>query len=279
LLLDAGCATNELTASDYGFDIHVLLPTRYPVAETKWPMSSESVLVQVKGGKSFDSGVKLSRETWRFYLRSPVPVYLAVVPASGDPWIELVDRLVNDLEATDTFETPQQAKSSLRRQPSDDRRWDPQLFVEDAILQAKLGSRARRRQVLDWARWREGADPELDFLLTLAELAVAETGDYTQIDSQVATYLDDLPGLVRFMQGGHKIGVGFHSAPDLSHLALAEHILDGEYLDGAGELESQANRLRSLIREFTGAIHARDLVLLANREHYPVDEYWENRRP
>src|ERR1039458_2417633 len=92
LLLDAGCAANELTGSDYGFDIHALLPEHYPEAdEAGWPMSSRSVMVQVKGGGRFNRGAAVTREMWRFYLRSPPLVYLAVVPARGDPWIELVD--------------------------------------------------------------------------------------------------------------------------------------------------------------------------------------------
>jgi len=276
LLLEAGCAVNELTASDYGFDIHVLLPARFPGEATRWPMSADSVLVQVKGGRTFSSGVSLTREMWRFYLRSPVPVYLAVVPSKGAPWIELVDRLAQDLEARESSEGADEAKTKIRRQPNEDPRWSPQLFVEDAILHARLGSRRRRAQVLEWARWRGGSDPELDFLLTLGELAAAETGDYTQIDEQVASYLAALPGLVERLQEEGVIG-GISDAPDVSFLELAAQIVDGEFLDGAGALEPPASELHDLLHEFAGIISSRDLVLLANREHYFAGEYFANR--
>ncbi len=277
-MLEAGCATNELTGNDYGFDIHVLLPAKHPATARKWSMSSDSVLVQVKGGKSFNTGVSLSREMWRFYLRSPVPIYLAVVPSKGDPWIELVDRLAWDLEVTEPFEGSGGAKIMLRRRPEEDCRWDPQLFVEDAILHATLGSRKRRSQVLEWARWREGADAELDFLVTLAELAVSETGDYTQIDDRVAGYLDSLPGLVAHLQGEGVLGSGYNGAPDLASLELAQQIVDGPFLNGAGELATQAEALGRLLGEYAGSIDTRDLVMLANREHYFTSEHWENRQ-
>jgi hypothetical protein len=75
-----------------------------------------------------------------------------------------------------------------------------------------------------------------------------------------------------------KIGSGYGGAPDLASLDLAQHIIDGQFLNGAGELATQAETLGKLLDEYAGSINARDLVMLANREHYFAEEHWENRR-
>lgn len=202
LLVDAGCATNELTGSDYGFDIHALLPEQYPETTAKrWAISAHSVHVQVKGGASFNKGVSFTREMWRFYVRSPVPVYVAVVPAMGDRWIELADRLADVIDALGTWEAAADAKTQERRAPDPGTgMWNPRLFTEDAVLQSALGDRRKRRLALEWACRHLSEDADTAFFLTLGELAVADTGDYHDIDSRVDDYLQEFPRLAPIMQ-------------------------------------------------------------------------------
>jgi hypothetical protein len=142
LLIDAGCATNELTGSDYGFDIHALLPQEYPDPSAKrWSMSAQAVHVQVKGGASFNDGVTFTREMWRFYLRSPVPAYVAAVPGSGDRWIELVDRLADQIEALESWEPPGDATKKERRSPEPGAfLWHPGFSLRTHCCSRPLGA-------------------------------------------------------------------------------------------------------------------------------------------
>jgi hypothetical protein len=276
--LTAGCAANELHGSDYGFDIHVLLPEKFPGDAAKWPMTSQSVLVQVKGGRSFDRGVALSREMWRFYLRSTTPVYLAVVPTKGRPWIELVDRLASSLDTPLGDPGSTESKAKQRFEPDEaDRRWNPQLFVEDAILHAALGVRSRRRLVLDWADHRVGSeDEEYHFLDTLAELAVAEGTDFAGIDERVAGYLEYLPGLVYYLRENGTINQDF-GMPDLSALELGARISGGDYLEADGGIGPDAVALGQLLREVRPSVTIRDFVLLADREHFSEEDHFFDR--
>jgi len=277
LLLDAGCATNELTGSDYGFDIHALLPERYPAHDqSRWAMTSRSALVQVKGGARFNRGVELTREMWRFYLRAPTPVYLAVIPARGEPWIELVDRLAYQLEVWETAQDSR-TKERLRPEPGAEA-WNPRLFVEDAILQSALGTRSRRRILLDWASaHNRSGDPDYDFVWTLAELALAEGGDYTDIDRRVAAYHEELPGLVDVLAEAERLAVSHDGMADLSHWDLAGQLSGDEYLEAGGSLSSDALRLREMLHETAGNVHANQLVLLAHREHFTAEEHLSDR--
>ena len=243
-------------------------------------MTSQSVLVQVKGGARFNAGVRLTREMWRFYLRAPAPVYMAVVPARGDPWIELVDRLAGGIEALEAWEGAGDAKAPERLRPEEGAEsWHPRLFVEDALLQSALGTRARRRAVLEWEGAHRGASSYLEdgFLRTLAELAVAESGTYSDVEARVAGYLDDLPGLVDVLEASGDIARSSFGALDLSSMDLAVQLSGSEYLEPGGDLGDDAMRLRRLLEETAGAVNVRQLVLAAHREHYSVDDHLNDR--
>ena len=188
-MLDAGCAVNELTASDYGFDIHVLLPECYPDDAKRWPMTSRSALLQVKGGASFNAGVRLTRAMWLFYLRSPTPVYLAVAPASGEPWIQLVDRLAGHLDLPAAMRPEHGDRRTTQLSPeAGTETWNARLFVEDARLQTAADGRRTRKKLLGWAQGG-GGNPDEGFLRTLAKLAFALSGSYEGLASTVQEYL------------------------------------------------------------------------------------------
>lgn len=148
LLDEAGCAVNQLEENDYGFDLHVLLPTRVPEGyEDGWPMSPLSVLIQVKGGTYVDSGVRLRRDRWEYLLGSMNPVYLAAVPKKTSPWIASVEELLPrgiEQVKTGSFSAEPKRKS-----------WAPEPFLVDALAGAMLGNTRLRR----W--WRQ-LQPDLD---------------------------------------------------------------------------------------------------------------------
>jgi hypothetical protein len=133
---------NELIKNDYGFDLHVQLPDHVPdESEEGWPMSSLSVLIQVKGGTYTESGVRLRRDRWEYLSGSMTPVYVAAVPEESDPWVASVEELLPlGLESVQA-----QSFSALPRQRS----WAAAPFVSDALAGALLGSPRLRR----W--WRQ----------------------------------------------------------------------------------------------------------------------------
>jgi hypothetical protein len=106
-------------------------------------------------------------------------------------------------------------------------------------------------------------------------LAIAETGDYTQIDDRVAGYLDSLPALATRLEEEGTVERANAGALDVTRLELAQHLIDGEFLDAAGQVGNEAMSLGHLLQ--TSTISTGDLVLLASREHYLVDEHLEDR--
>ncbi len=85
-----------------------------------------------------------------------------------------------------------------------------------------LGTRSRRRTLLDWASaHNRSGDPDYDFVWTLAELALAEGGDYTDVDRRVAAYLEELPGLVDVLAQAERLAVSHDGMADLSRWDLA----------------------------------------------------------
>jgi hypothetical protein len=142
LLDDAGCAVNELTKNDYGFDLHVQLPDHVPdESEEGWPMSSLSALIQVKGGTYIESGVRLRRDRWEYLSGSMTPVYVAAVPEESEPWVASIEELL-------PLGLGSVQGDSFSAQPRQ-RSWAPKPFVSDALAGALLGSPRLRR----W--WRQ----------------------------------------------------------------------------------------------------------------------------
>jgi hypothetical protein len=283
-MLDAGCAVNELTASDYGFDIHVLLPERYPETLESWPMSSRSALLQVKGGASFEHGVRLDVDMWRFYLRSPTPVYIAVVPRENDPWIELVDRLAGhlDVPAALISDGPQTA---LLAPPSGAETWHAQLFAEDARIQSAADGRRTRKGLLEWASGEAADEPDEAFLRTLAELAFARSGSYEGLAGTVRGYVTDpLPNYeeeldVHWEELNEGRDWRTHRAYPLADEWLAEQLSLSEFMLPGGARSPDAYALNALVDDLVdyGAVTLSDLVLLAHREHFAIAEHLRAR--
>jgi hypothetical protein len=130
-LNSAGCAVNQLVQNDYGFDLHVQLPSVVPADEADgWAMTSLSVLVQVKGGTYTEPGVRLRSDRWEQLLGSMTPVYVAAVPTSGEPWIALVEELlpfgIDGLRTKSHLAVPER------------KRWEAASFVPEAQAAALL---------------------------------------------------------------------------------------------------------------------------------------------
>jgi hypothetical protein len=133
LLDEAGCAVNELTKNDYGYDLHVHLPEWLPdPSADAWPMSPHAALVQVKGGSYVDSGVRLSVDRWDYLRAAMTPVYLAAVPQNSNSWIASVEELL----PAGGSEIRTGSYEARPAHPS----WDPAAFVSEAVLGAQLGS-------------------------------------------------------------------------------------------------------------------------------------------
>ncbi len=181
LLIDGGCAVNSLERDDVGFDLHVVLPTAPPVPGARsWSMSSCSILVQVKGGRSVTKGVKLTRERWAEYLTQREPTYIAAVPPkAGARWIASVYELfpygIDDFTAGIPPAYPP------------DPRWDPEILVKDALINAGIPTPADR---LWWQAQlpRIEQDDEtqalniLNSLVDLSILHVAAIGNGAPVD-------------------------------------------------------------------------------------------------
>jgi hypothetical protein len=274
-MLDAGCAVNELVADDYGFDVHVLLPERYPGDAPKWPMSSQSALLQIKGGKSFDKGVRLTHAMWRFYLRSPTPTYLAVIPSSAAPWIELVDRLAGALDVPAALlpEGDDERASRLQPEPGTEM-WNAQLFIEDARLYAAADGRRARRDLLAWAGGSRGTgDVDVEFLVTLAELAFSRTGSYEALAARVEEYVaDPLPDYVEILESRGDEYAGY-----LDDDWLAERLSSDEFIAPGGGLSGEAMQLRALVDDLGESVTISDLVLSAHREHLGTSDHLSDR--
>jgi hypothetical protein len=278
LMLDAGCAVNELTASDYGFDLHVLLPERYPDDAKRWPMTSRSVLLQVKGGGSFNAGVRLTREMWRFYMRSPTPVYLAVVPASGEPWIELVDRLAGHLDLPAALLPEHDDRRTTRLSPeAGTEMWNPQLFVEDARVQTAADGRRTRKKLLEWAQGG-GGNPDEGFLRTLAKLAFALSGSYEGLASRVQEYLaEPFPYYADKLDVRLETNFSDYERYPLSDDWLAEVLSLDEFIVPGGGRSPEALELQALIDDLAEEVGITDLVLLSHREHFGTDDHLTER--
>jgi hypothetical protein len=273
-MLAAGCAVNELTASDYGFDLHVLLPERYPGTAKRWAMSPRSALIQVKGGASFDDGVRLKRSMWRYYLRASTPVYLAVIPREGQPWIELVDRLVGRFDVPATPSGGDDGnRTALLSPDSGTEMWIPRLFAEDARLQAAADGRRTRRKLLSWADASGDEDADDGFVRTIGELAFALTGDYENLASRVREYVADaVPDYEDDLMWRSDYGF-----TPLDDDWLPEHLSSSEFILPGGERSQEALTLKTLVEDLADEVSISDLVLSSHREHFGTEDHMIER--
>lgn len=174
-LVEAGCAVNSITGSDYGFDLLVQLPQSYDdyvaardQAQDTWEMSPYVVLVQAKGGDQVH-GVRLQNGRWRYLLTAAVPTYLAA--AHGDQlWIHPVERLIS-LEELERREK-QHSYRSFEARSAELEGFSYGAFVNDALIRASLGTPQLRR----WAerflpQWNGVVHPD-DVAQTIDRLAV-----------------------------------------------------------------------------------------------------------
>jgi hypothetical protein len=242
MLDDAGCAVNELTANDYGFDLHVQLPEDIPDPDVDgWPMSPYSVLVQVKGGAYVDSGVRLRVDRWEYLLGSMTPVYIAAVPASKSAWIAAVEELMPRGVDYITAQS-HEAKPAAPR-------WDPGAFVSEALLGAKLGGPRLRR----W--WRQlqpnlaVPDPKRrgqNLVLYLLDLAILgavtkdamDVQDYDEIAEKVRSMVATHHPLAGALEEVGLVGVSDRSGLEL-RLDLAVYVPEREFVEHSGKVTSE----------------------------------------
>ena len=234
---EAGCAVNQLVENDYGFDLHVLLPTQVPEGyEDGWPMSPLSVLVQVKGGTYVESGVRLRRDRWEYLLGSMTPVYLAAVPATGQPWIAPVEELlplgINSVR-TASFAAAPRWKS-----------WAPRPFVADALAGAMLGSSRLRA----WWRLLQPAPSEylydwghelLTYLLDLEVLAAISgpmmaSDEFEECAERVREIVVNEHLLAEALI---KLGLAYRSTKELElDIDLAVYVPEGDFVEQSGRV-------------------------------------------
>ena len=280
-MLDAaGCAVNELTANDYGFDLHVQLPEDMPDPDADgWAMSPYSVLVQVKGGTYVDGGVRLRTDRWAYLLGSMTPVYIAAVPAAKPSWIAAVDELLPlgvEYINTQSYETRPSAP-----------RWDPAAFVSEALLGAKLGGPRLRR----W--WRQlqpnlgQEDPRrrgeslLLYLLDLAVLSAVSQGtmdvqDFDECAEKVRSMVETHHALSTALEEVGLVWISESAGLELA-LDLAVYVPEGEFVEQNGKATSEGitghNNLIAVSEEMA-ALHLATPTInafIASRQH---DEDW-----
>ena len=109
---------------------------------------------------------------------------------------------------------------------------------------------------VDWSLSGPGyvsEDADTAFFLTLGELAVADNGDYHDIDSRVDDYLQDFPGLGELLESGEV------SRPTEGW--LAEKLSGIEYIEPGGALGDDGIALQQLLTAVRDSINSRQLVL------------------
>jgi hypothetical protein len=253
LLNEAGCAVNELVQNDYGFDLHVQLPTHVPEeSDEGWQMTPLSVLVQVKGGTYVESGVRLRRDRWGDLLGSMTPVYVAAVPAEAKPWIAAVEELL-------PLGLEEIRGGSYRASPERES-WAPAPFVSEALAGTLLGSPRQRR-------WWRRLQPDLDsgsaydrghallrYLLDL-EILIAIGGptmqfeDFQECEENVRLVLSNEHRLLEALQRVGLVWIGEAGEVDL-RIELAAYVSEGDFVEPSGQVTDEGvsghNNLRMI---------------------------------
>jgi hypothetical protein len=267
LLVDAGCAVNELTRNDYGFDLHVLLPKRYPDRTSEsWQLSGQQALVQVKGSERNLRRVPLRRQQVRFFASASVPTYVALSTPKGE-WIELIERLepVRAVLGADPTEADEDRKAKLMIDaPGDRALWDPETFANDASLMASLGTARRRMELLDLGTADRGsslAERRMQFLHFVGQVALAEQRTLTATD--IANDAREL-----LSDAGIELSVAENELDDLVHRLGDDHM---QWNDG--ELGEEAVRLGGLLQDLRNeGLRNRDVILFGHRGHFVSSE-------
>jgi hypothetical protein len=172
----AGCVVNDLTRADYGYDMHVLLPSKVPgEQEASWEVGPQVVHIQVKGSSKGESAAVSARHL-QMYLDATVPTYIAywrgpLKRRGACQWIAAAEVLCAQ-------GIPKSAKPARQI-------WDEDWFIADATYRAGVVSPTARRSwetrmaalasSTDGAGWTKG-------LAEIALLDQAQSGHYQSTD-------------------------------------------------------------------------------------------------